>query len=242
MQQQIISPTQQHTLPLYIFPICSHFSLANAQFTQNTRDWNLDPLYTGVTVAIFTSLFILLYLVVYYLCHRYRRARMTTSQPDDPARGGLDPVVLKTFPVFQLSGLRSGPGPGPPECAVCLGLFEAGEALRLLPACGHVFHVDCVDRWLVGQTTCPLCRAKLDRLPVDSIRVDLARFEMNELGNDAVEGTREIQMEGQIGNFKRCNSTGHVAVFGGVDGQNDILEVKMNRSRSCNGVIWSNNL
>ncbi len=31
-------------------------------------------------------------------------------------------------------------------CSVCLGDLEAGEELRLLPGCGHVFHKECVDR------------------------------------------------------------------------------------------------
>ncbi|GJN38547.1 hypothetical protein PR202_gb27601 [Eleusine coracana subsp. coracana] len=44
-------------------------------------------------------------------------------------------------------------------CAVCLEDVQAGEMVRqLLPACGHLFHVDCVDAWLRAHRTCPLCR------------------------------------------------------------------------------------
>ncbi len=35
-------------------------------------------------------------------------------------------------------------------CSVCLGELEAGEELRLLPGCGHVFHKECVDRCVGG--------------------------------------------------------------------------------------------
>ncbi|CAN6243743.1 unnamed protein product [Urochloa humidicola] len=43
-------------------------------------------------------------------------------------------------------------------CAVCLEDIEAGEMVRRLPACGHLFHVECIDMWLHSHTTCPLCR------------------------------------------------------------------------------------
>ncbi|KAB1215201.1 NEP1-interacting protein 1 [Morella rubra] len=43
-------------------------------------------------------------------------------------------------------------------CFICLQDFEDEESVRGLPNCGHLFHVDCVDRWLTIQGTCPVCR------------------------------------------------------------------------------------
>ena len=43
-------------------------------------------------------------------------------------------------------------------CAVCLEDARRGEAVRRLPACGHLFHAGCVDKWLRAHATCPLCR------------------------------------------------------------------------------------
>jgi len=34
--------------------------------------------------------------------------------------------------------------------------------MRKLPACEHSFHINCIDRWLANNTTCPLCRMELD--------------------------------------------------------------------------------
>nr|GMD71729.1 E3 ubiquitin-protein ligase ATL6-like [Ipomoea batatas] len=48
-----------------------------------------------------------------------------------------------------------------PFCAVCLNGICGGERCRKLSACGHCFHVDCVDAWLQSHSTCPLCRAQV---------------------------------------------------------------------------------
>ena len=45
------------------------------------------------------------------------------------------------------------------ECSVCLSEFEEEDQGRLLPKCGHAFHVDCIDTWFRSSSTCPLCRA-----------------------------------------------------------------------------------
>lgn len=43
-------------------------------------------------------------------------------------------------------------------CSICLGDFELDDTLRRLP-CRHHFHIDCIDPWLLTQSTeCPLCK------------------------------------------------------------------------------------
>ncbi|KAF9132902.1 hypothetical protein BGW39_011088 [Mortierella sp. 14UC] len=46
---------------------------------------------------------------------------------------------------------------GDEECAICLCDFEDGDELRHL-YCNHLFHRNCVDRWLVKNAFCPKCK------------------------------------------------------------------------------------
>ncbi|CAN6198704.1 unnamed protein product [Urochloa humidicola] len=67
----------------------------------------------------------------------------------DPAdRGGPEDRVI------------TGGSAAAEECAVCLAEYAGGEEVRVLPACRHGFHRECVDRWLLTRApTCPVCRA-----------------------------------------------------------------------------------
>ncbi|KAE8796104.1 RING-H2 finger protein ATL43-like [Hordeum vulgare] len=47
-------------------------------------------------------------------------------------------------------------------CSVCLSAFHLGETVRLLPACLHLYHVECIDPWLDAHSTCPICRSDAD--------------------------------------------------------------------------------
>ncbi|CAH1443502.1 unnamed protein product [Lactuca virosa] len=67
-------------------------------------------------------------------------------------------LIREILPVVKFSELVD-----PPEsCAVCLYEFDAGDEIRQLSNCRHVFHRCCLDRWMDhDQKTCPLCRTPL---------------------------------------------------------------------------------
>ncbi|KAJ1432715.1 Zinc finger, RING-type [Sesbania bispinosa] len=72
---------------------------------------------------------------------------------------GLDQAFIDALPVFQykeIKGLKE-----PFDCAVCLCEFSEKDKLRLLPMCSHAFHINCIDTWLLSNSTCPLCRGTL---------------------------------------------------------------------------------
>ena len=72
---------------------------------------------------------------------------------------GLDQAFIDALPVFfykEIIGLKE-----PFDCAVCLCEFLEQDKLRLLPMCNHAFHIECIDTWLLSNSTCPLCRGTL---------------------------------------------------------------------------------
>ena len=74
-----------------------------------------------------------------------------------------DPAVPRLLPAFAYKreggGGDAGAGSGWAQCVICLGIVQVGEVVRRLPACNHLFHVDCIDMWLHSHSTCPICRA-----------------------------------------------------------------------------------
>ncbi|GLT41821.1 hypothetical protein SLA2020_158590 [Shorea laevis] len=78
-------------------------------------------------------------------------------------------MIKETLPVIEFrkySRLQQG-AVGDHDCAICLGSINGSEEIRELVNCNHVYHKECLDRWMDegNNVTCPLCRLKL--LPDD---------------------------------------------------------------------------
>ncbi|XP_066378461.1 probable E3 ubiquitin-protein ligase ATL44 [Miscanthus floridulus] len=70
-----------------------------------------------------------------------------------PPPKGLKKKAIDALPTVPFTAATAS------DCAICLAEFAEGDALRVLPRCGHAFHVACVDAWLRTRATCPSCRA-----------------------------------------------------------------------------------
>ncbi|XP_020239802.1 RING-H2 finger protein ATL80, partial [Cajanus cajan] len=75
------------------------------------------------------------------------------------ANKGLKKKVVNSLPKFTYGGDGAGDRCKWSECAICLTEFAGGDEVRVLPQCGHAFHVACVDTWLASHSSCPSCRA-----------------------------------------------------------------------------------
>ncbi|XP_017018699.1 RING finger protein 11 [Drosophila kikkawai] len=47
------------------------------------------------------------------------------------------------------------------ECVICMAEFCVDETVRYLP-CMHIYHVHCIDDWLMRSLTCPSCLEPVD--------------------------------------------------------------------------------
>ncbi|XP_042519788.1 RING-H2 finger protein ATL7-like [Macadamia integrifolia] len=114
---------------------------------------------------IFT--FVLLFL--FYLFYLRRRTgdssslRMGTSNGNIeplsiPSQFGLKKELREMLPIIVFKESFSVKDT---QCSVCLGDYQAEDKLQQIPACGHIFHMDCIGHWLATHTTCPLCRISL---------------------------------------------------------------------------------
>ncbi|XP_074584731.1 RING-H2 finger protein ATL79-like [Curcuma longa] len=86
---------------------------------------------------------------VRFLLRRLRRERQPLEKPE--MMEAAAPALLFSAGDTRLAGAAA-------ECAICLADFADGDAVRVLPGCGHGFHAQCVERWLVASRTCPTCR------------------------------------------------------------------------------------
>ncbi|KAH6944477.1 hypothetical protein HPB50_003351 [Hyalomma asiaticum] len=47
------------------------------------------------------------------------------------------------------------------ECVICLEEFAVGDAVHFLP-CMHIYHLNCIEDWLMRSFTCPSCMKPVD--------------------------------------------------------------------------------
>ena len=85
---------------------------------------------------------------------------------------GLDAAAVAALPVTLYRCSTERQDVDAAQCAICLGEFAEGEQVKALPRCGHCFHPECVDAWLLSRPSCPLCRDSLLAVADTTCRTD----------------------------------------------------------------------
>ncbi|KAK9285560.1 hypothetical protein L1049_024755 [Liquidambar formosana] len=75
---------------------------------------------------------------------------------------GLTGDSVEKIPKIKITSNNDADASGERDsCSVCLQDFQLGETVRSLPHCHHMFHLPCIDKWLLRHGSCPLCRRDL---------------------------------------------------------------------------------
>ncbi|KAK6245708.1 zinc finger protein [Theobroma cacao] len=122
----------------------------------------VDSDFVVILAALLCALICVLGLIAVARCAWLRRLSggsasnpADTPRPTPPANKGLKKKILKSLPKATFSAESSAKFS---DCAICLTEFEVGDEIRVLPQCGHGFHVACIDMWLGSHSSCPSCR------------------------------------------------------------------------------------
>ncbi|XP_052199811.1 RING-H2 finger protein ATL66-like [Diospyros lotus] len=114
-------------------------------------------------VVLFSIIILLITLLLIYarwVCS-FRRLPTGAAPPPPPQPQGLDAATISGLPIKLHHSSATTTSIGEWECCICLGIFQDGEKVKVLPKCHHCYHSECVDKWLSSQSSCPLCRSSL---------------------------------------------------------------------------------
>ncbi|KAB2052302.1 hypothetical protein ERO13_A12G103600v2 [Gossypium hirsutum] len=89
----------------------------------------------------------------------HRQSEIDLQQAEEQIRG-LEPVVVATIPTLRFNS-ETFTSIEDTQCSIYLGDYQEKQVLRIMPKCGHNFHLSCIDLWIRKQSTCPVCRLPL---------------------------------------------------------------------------------
>ncbi|KAL9998734.1 putative transcription factor C2H2 family [Helianthus debilis subsp. tardiflorus] len=118
----------------------------------------ITVLFIIVILAVLFFIYGLLHLLFRFLTkhNSSSNSHRTNRFPEGSPSDGLQRQLQQLFHLHDSVGANE-----PFDYAVCLCEFSENDKLRLLPTCSHAFHIDCIDTWLLSNSTCPICRNTL---------------------------------------------------------------------------------
>ena len=109
------------------------------------------------TYTVASAIFILLILgiLTYVLFSHFVLAPRRRRQQ------GLSQAQFDSLEEIEFRAIEHMDDDGERVCSICLIDFNNGEKLIQLPICKHLFHGECVKRWLQENSLCPYCRSDI---------------------------------------------------------------------------------
>ncbi|KAJ4708877.1 E3 ubiquitin-protein ligase ATL4-like [Melia azedarach] len=123
-----------------------------------------DPSLITSHILYKTAVVIALLRWLLFCFFRFRNRTSPSPPPPPPPRSSISSDIIKEALVLvTFEDVRVRTPWVSDTCAVCLNHMDDNDLARELRNCCHVFHRECIDRWVDydHQKTCPLCRAPL---------------------------------------------------------------------------------
>ncbi|XP_031473446.1 E3 ubiquitin-protein ligase ATL42-like [Nymphaea colorata] len=122
------------------------------------------------------------------------------SSQDPAARpersSGVDNKLIASLPLCTFSLLR-GSSLGL-DCSICLAKFADMDVLHVLPKCRHAFHVTCIDAWLEKQSSCPLCREKVEEEDISNFASSSTIICSSNMQGSVEETNTKVALHGEV--------------------------------------------
>lgn len=82
------------------------------------------------------------------------------------------------------------------QCCICADLFVHDDEKDIAATpCGHIFHEQCLARWLASSSTCPSCRMHLARASViPKLYFDLGDEAKEEIDPDKLSNELQVSL------------------------------------------------
>ena len=81
------------------------------------------------------------------------------NSSDDDYNNGIDENAIKNFPISKIKDV-SKLTEEKKKCCICLENFKKNDETMILP-CIHIFHSNCIKKWMKRQDICPICKNKI---------------------------------------------------------------------------------
>ena len=78
---------------------------------------------------------------------------------DDVINNGIEDSIIDTLPKSRIKDINKLTE-DKKKCCICLENFKINDETINLP-CIHIFHSDCIKKWMKRQDICPICKNKI---------------------------------------------------------------------------------